>query len=237
MSREPDTLPGFSGDRSAGPPGGFKLIGLTGGIGMGKSAAAATLEQWGLPVCDTDLVARRLVAPGEPALGEIAAAFGRDVLDEGGRLRREILAARVFADREARQRLEAILHPRIRASWLAEADSWRRTGLAAGVVVIPLLFETGAEESVDVTVCVACSAEVQRERLRERGWSDEQLAGRLAAQWPIERKMAAADFVIWNDGDRTTLAEQLRRILRTLELACPAAAASCGAQASPKARL
>jgi dephospho-CoA kinase len=206
------------GDRAGGSGTGWKLLGLTGGIGMGKSTVSALLERWGWPVCDTDVVARQVVAPGQPALSEIVARFGPEMLDASGALRRDALAARVFADPAARQQLEAILHPRIRAVWRAEAEVWRRAGQPAGVVVVPLLFETGAEREVTATVCVACSPAVQRERLQARGWSAEQIAQRLAAQWPIERKLTAADFVVWNDGDHALLEAQLRRILTVLGL-------------------
>lgn len=194
----------------------MKLIGLTGGMGMGKSAASDILRRLGLPVCDTDVAARQVVACGQPALAEIVTAFGADVLDSAGELRRGELAARVFRDPDARRRLETIVHPRIRDAWLTEAEGWRRAGRPAGVVVIPLLFETGAETSLDATLCLACSPKVQQERLRERGWSPEHVAQRLAAQWPIEKKVAAATFMIWNDGGLELLEEQLRRTLATL---------------------
>lgn len=202
----------------------MKLLGLTGGMGMGKSAASDILRRLGMPVCDTDLVARQVVARGQPALAEIASVFGADVLDHAGDLRRDALADRVFGDAADRRRLEAIVHPRIRAAWQAEAAGWRRDGRPVGVVVIPLLFETGAETSLDATLCLACSPGVQRERLRERGWSAAHVAQRLAAQWPIEQKMAAATFVIWNDGGLALLEEQLRRVIATLGPAESAAA-------------
>jgi dephospho-CoA kinase len=195
----------------------MKLLGLTGGMGMGKSAAGDILRRIiGLPVCDTDLLARQVVARGQPALEEIARAFGAEVLDSAGDLRRDVLAARVFENADLRRQLEAIAHPRIREAWLAEAAEWRRTGQRAGVVVIPLLFETGAETSLDATLCLACSPKVQLERLRERGWSQEHISKRLEAQWPVEKKAAAATFMIWNDGGLPVLEAQLRRVLATL---------------------
>ncbi len=199
----------------------MRLLGLTGGMGMGKSAASDILRRFGLPVCDTDIVARQVVARGQPALVEIANAFGVEVLDVAGELRRDVLAARIFGDAEARLRLEAIMHPRIRDAWQAEAEGWRRTGRPAGVVVIPLLFETGADRSVDVSLCLACSPAVQHERLRERGWLPEHVAQRLAAQWPVEQKAAAATFMIWNDGSLALLEEQLRRVLAVLAIPLP----------------
>src|ERR1043166_7183608 len=133
----------------------MKILGLTGGIGMGKSTAAELLRQRGLPVVDTDLLAREVVEPGQPALQEIKTLFGADVIDAGGPLRRAALAARVFADDTQRPQLEAITHPRIRERWVAQAEAWRGAGQPMGVVVIPLLFETGTEACFDAIVCAA----------------------------------------------------------------------------------
>ncbi len=201
----------------------MKRLGLTGGIGMGKTAAADYLRCRGLPVVDTDQLARELVEPGQPALAEIVAAFGPAVLDAQGGLRRRELAGLVFSDESRRRQLEAILHPRIRAAWRAQLEAWQRAGRPAAVVVIPLLFETGAGGEFDATLCVACSAASQRERLRVRSWSDEEIARRLAAQWPIERKLAAADFVIWAEGGLEQTEAQLDRVLDSLGLVPTAA--------------
>jgi dephospho-CoA kinase len=192
------------------------LIGLTGGVGMGKSTAAHCLATLGLPVVDTDVLARRLVEPGQPALAKIRKAFGEDILDSQGVLRRDRLAELVFGDEDRRQVLEAILHPPIREAWQAEASIWRARGEAVGVVVIPLLFESGAEASVDVTVCVACSRPSQAARLALRGWTSRQIEQRVQAQWPVERKMAEADFVVWAEGGAEIAAAQLCRILDSL---------------------
>jgi dephospho-CoA kinase len=190
----------------------MKLFGLTGGIGMGKSTSAAILTRRGLPVLDTDAIARDLVEPGEPALQEIVEFFGRELLDAQGRLRRSALAAMVFSAPDKLKQLEAILHPRIRERWLARAEGWKREGKAAGVVVIPLLFETGAQSHFDSIVCAACSAPTQRERLLARGWSEKQLEQRLAAQWPSEEKIAAANYVIWTEADLAMHERQLERV-------------------------
>lgn len=194
----------------------MRLIGLTGGVGMGKSTAAEWFEQRGLPVADTDAIARQLVEPGHPACDEILSQFGPQYFSPDGRLRRDLLAGLVFENMDARRRLEAILHPRIRERWLAQAARWRAEGRAAGVVVIPLLFETGAQTEVDAVVCVACSAATQQQRLAARGWFPSEIARRNQAQWPIERKLAAADFVVWNEGCLEVLHSQLDRVLRQL---------------------
>ena len=189
------------------------LFGLTGGIGMGKSAAADLLRQRELPVLDTDIVARQIVEPGQPALSEIAARFGMDMIGADGRLRRDLLADRIFADAVQRRALEAILHPRIRRIWLDQAEQWRGAGQRQGVVVIPLLYEVDGAKDVDRVVCVACTSTTQRARLAARGWSEAEISRRCAAQWPVEKKMALADYVAWSEGGLDVLAAQLDRIL------------------------
>jgi len=179
----------------------MKLLGLTGGIGMGKSTTAQFLRKQGAQVVDTDELARRLVEPGQPALGEIRSGFGGDILSGTGHLRREALAKIVFADPAARRQLEEILHPRIRQCWLAQLETWRGENRPLAVVVIPLLFETRAESHFHKTACVACSPVNQHQRLRQRDWTPEQITQRIAAQMPVEQKIARADFVIWTDGD------------------------------------
>lgn len=194
----------------------MKTLGLTGGIGMGKSVATQFFRERGAQVVDTDELARQLVEPGQPALAEIQAVFGKSLVAPDGRLRRDELAQAVFTDPVARKKLEAILHPRIREGWLAQLETWRKADQELAVVVIPLLFETRAESSFDQTVCVACSAPTQRQRLLERGWTPEQIQQRIAAQWPIDQKIARADFVIWTDGPLAAHAEQVERIIARL---------------------
>src|SRR3954467_3288953 len=170
----------------------MKLFGLTGGIGMGKSTSAAILARRGIPVIDTDVIARELVEPGQPALDEITQRFGNELLDGEGKLNRAALAQLVFGDPSKREQLEAILHPRIRERWLKQVEVWRSTE-RAGVVVIPLLFETNAQAHFDSIICTACSAGTQRERLLARGMSSEQIDQRIAAQWPVEKKISASN--------------------------------------------
>lgn len=197
----------------------MKVCGLTGGIGMGKSAAGQWLSRHEVPVVDTDLLARDIVEPGQPALQEIQRVFGPGVIGADGRLRREELARIVFSDTASRLKLEDITHPRIRERWKSQVDRWRAEQRPRAVVVIPLLFETGAERECDATICVACSAATQRRRLLERGWTADEIEQRIAAQWPIEKKMARADFVVWAEGDPDILGMQLSRILHPPGLA------------------
>lgn len=180
---------------------------------MGKSASGAVLEERGVPVIDTDDLARQLVEPGQPALGEIISAFGPSVVGPGGSLDRHALARRVFGDARERARLEAILHPKIRDAWMSRVEEWRASGRPAAAVVIPLLYETKAENRFDAVICVACGAATQIERLRQRGWSRLEIRQRLDAQWPVEEKISRADFVVWTDGPMESHAAQLDRIL------------------------
>ena len=194
----------------------MKVCGLTGGVGMGKSTAAGFFQTLGARVVDTDELARQLVQAGQPALLEIQAVFGKGVVAPDGRLRRDELAQIVFADTAARKQLEAILHPRIRERWLAQIETWRAENRALAVVVIPLLFETQAESYFDKTVCVACLAATQRQRLLSRGWTPEQIQQRLTAQWPVDQKIARADFIVWTDGSLDVHARQIEQVLRKL---------------------
>src|SRR5271170_4420794 len=120
----------------------MKAYGLTGGVGMGKSYSEKIIRERGIPALDTDAVARELVEPGTPALAEIQAAFGPDVISADGRLRRDELARRVVGDSDARKLIEQILHPRIRQVWSGQLREWQAQGVPRAVVVIPLLFET-----------------------------------------------------------------------------------------------
>lgn len=183
---------------------------------MGKSASARLLRERIVPVVDTDDLARQVVEPGQPALAEIIEAFGPQIVSPDGRLRRDKLAQRVFSDPAARRRLEDILHPPIRALWRAQVEKWRAEGCRLVVVVIPLLFETKAETEVDATVCVACSAATQRDRLRARGWSLEQIGQRNRAQLPVEQKISCADYLVWTEGDMAVHGAQIDRILARL---------------------
>jgi len=195
----------------------MKVLGLTGGVGMGKSASAQLLRARGVPVVDTDDLAREVVEPGQPALAEVQDIFGPGIVGPDGQLRREELARLVFADAAARKRLEDILHPRIRALWRAQLEVWRKEGRPLAVVVIPLLFETSAETEVDATLCVACSAATQQQRLLARGWSPKEIEQRLRAQWPTEVKIARSDYVVWTEAGLDVHGGQLDRILLALD--------------------
>ena len=190
-----------------------RVLGLTGGVGMGKSMAARLLKKVGLPVVDSDDLTREAVQPGTEGLTEIADEFGEEFLKADGSLDRDKMASTVFQDEAARKRLEAIIHPRVRTVWEKQIDQWREQKRPVGVVVIPLLFEVDLQDSFDAVLCVACTANTQRARLRERNWNDAQITARIAAQMDIAQKMDLADHVLWNEGAPELLMDQMKEIL------------------------
>jgi dephospho-CoA kinase len=172
-------------------------VGLTGGIGSGKTAASDHFARLGAAVIDTDLISRELVEPGQPALDEIVDRFGDDILDADGRLDRPLLRKRVFDDPAERHALEAILHPRIRTTMLARAE---QAEAPYAVLVIPLLIETGQQRLVDRVLLIDVAEAVQRARVAARDrLSIEQVDRILAAQTDRATRLRAADDIICND--------------------------------------
>ncbi|WP_034269384.1 dephospho-CoA kinase [Actinospica robiniae] len=190
-------------------------VGLTGGIGAGKSAVAARLADHGAVVLDADLAARAVVEPGTDALAAVVEAFGEGVLAGDGSLDRAALAELVFSDTARREELNRIIHPRVRA-WMAE----RAAAAPEGSIVvqdIPLLVEGGLVPLFDFVIVVDARDEVRIDRLvRLRGMSREQAESRIAAQAPRERRNAAADRVIENDGTQAELVEAVGALWREL---------------------
>jgi dephospho-CoA kinase len=186
------------------------LIALTGGIASGKTAVAELFAKLGVPVLDTDQIARDVVAPGTAALGKLVAEFGAEILDAHGQLDRARMRERVFSDPAQRRKLEAITHPAIREE-LAQ-----RSAAAGGdyqIHVIPLLVESGRAAAYDRVLVVDCPEEAQMTRLMARdGTSREQAAGILAAKASREARLNAAHDVIENTG---TLAD-LERFVELL---------------------
>ncbi len=203
-------------------PDGVVRVGLTGGIATGKSYVTARLREYGLPVIDADQLARDAVAPASDGLRAVVGRFGPGVLDASGALDRSALGAIVFADRLARTDLEAIIHPEVRQrieAWFEDLAAGGYRGPA--IADIPLLFETGRTHQFDFLVVVACDPATQRKRLMARdGLSGEDADARLAAQWPIAKKVEAADRVVKTDGtfaDTDVQIAVLARWLRSVE--------------------
>jgi dephospho-CoA kinase len=184
-------------------------IGLTGGIGSGKSTVSALLAAHGAVIVDADRIAREVVEPGTPGLAAVVAAFGEGVLGPDGALDRPALAAVVFADPQARARLDGIVHPLVRA----RATEVAAAAPAGAVVVhdIPLLVETGQAGRYDLVLVVQADAEIRVARLVQRGLSEDDARARIAAQATDEQRRAVADVVLDNSGTREELAAQLDR--------------------------
>ena len=182
-------------------------VGLTGGIASGKSTVADMFAELGVPVIDTDVIARQVVEPGQPALAEIRQQFGGDVIAADGTLDRAAMRRTIFADDNARQQLEAILHPIIR-------DEAMRQSRAAGgdyqLIVVPLLVESPMRHAMDRILVVDCAVDVQIERLLERDAETESQARKIvAAQASREARLAIADDVVRNDGSLDETGQQV----------------------------
>jgi dephospho-CoA kinase len=188
------------------------LVGLTGGIGSGKSTVARLLQDRGAVVFDADVLARAAVEPGTPGHDAVVSRFGADVLGPGGELDREALASLVFADPAARRDLEAIVHPEVRRLFAEACEAHRDTDRVV-VLSAPLLVETGMHTAFEVLVVVSAPVPTQVERLlRDRGMSEVQARARIAAQAPLEDKAAVADVIVDNDGPLEDLEQQVDRL-------------------------
>lgn len=187
-------------------------IGLTGGIGSGKTAASDHFSRLGAEVIDTDILSRELVEPGQPALSDIIASFGAHLLDADGHLDRSQLREIVFQDPQARQRLEAILHPRIRATMLLRAEQSPAPYI---VFVIPLLFETGQQTLVDRVLLIDVPETLQRARVVARdGLGNDQIDRIMAAQVDRNTRRLNADDIVCNDGTIAELHADIEKLHR-----------------------
>ena len=195
----------------------MKKIGLTGGIGSGKSTVAKLLREKGAPVIDADQIAREIVEPGQPALAELAEAFGEDILDADGRLIRPALAAKAFASDEARALLNSITHPRIEARTAELFAKAEAEGHPFAVWDMPLLVDNGHDKKMDFVVVVDVDKETRVERLvKFRGLDEQDARRRIAAQVPDEVRLAAADFVVDNNGNLPDLVPQVDKLWEIL---------------------
>lgn len=195
----------------------MRVVGLTGGIASGKTTFADALRARGVPVLDADALAREAVAPGTPALAEIARTFGPDVLAPDGALDRKRLGAMVFADAGARRRLEAITHPAVRRAMAGETDRLAAQGHDLAFYDTPLLYEVGLDRALDSVVVVWAPPDLQRARLAARdGLAPAEVEARLAAQIPIDAKATLADFVVENTGTPAELGPKAERLLADL---------------------
>ena len=195
----------------------LRVFGLTGGIGSGKSAVARNLRARGLPVVDADQLARAAVARGGAGLAQIVARFGPEVLTVSGELARSLLAQLVFADREARGALDAIVHPIVRALAAERFAEIASRGEALACYEVPLLYEVGLEGTYQPVVVVTAPLALRKSRLATRdGFDAAQIEARLAAQLPLEEKVRRADYVLDNSGSLDELDERTGALLDEL---------------------
>jgi len=193
-------------------------VGLTGGIGTGKSRVGRMFSELGCRVIESDLLTRRLFAPGDPVTRAVVEAFGLRVLANDGSINREVLGEIVFKNAELRQKLNSLVHPAIKqrqSDFLNAVASEDPHGI--GIVEAALMIEVGTYKDYDKIVVVKCSPEVQRRRIKERSaLSDAQIDQRIASQMPMDEKVKFADFVIDNSGDIGNTRRQVEEVHRQL---------------------
>lgn len=195
----------------------MRKVGLTGGIGSGKSTVAAMLADAGFAVVDADRIAREIMQPGSPVLDEVADAFGADLIDANGVLDRGELARRAFATKADTAKLNSITHPAIRAESSRQFAEAEARGERACIYDMPLLVDLGLHEGMDLTVVVDVDVEERVRRLVDkRGLSAEDARARIAQQVDDATRLAAADVVIDNNGAVEDLEPQVRQLIELL---------------------
>lgn len=187
----------------------YPVIGITGGVGCGKSEVGRILAGIGVPVLDADDVAHALLEPGSPVVEQVVQRFGRAYVRPEGGVDRPALARLVFADAQARRDLEGLVHPPV---WL-RIQQWIRDHRDRGpvAVLVPLLYEADLTAGWSAIWCVSAPPGVVRERCRARGWSEDEVLTRQAAQWPLREKEKRADVVVSNHGSRDELVRTVRQ--------------------------
>jgi dephospho-CoA kinase len=193
-------------------------IAITGGAGSGKTTVARMFRELGAEVLDADAAAREAVAVGTPAWQELRRLFGEEYFHPDGELNRGKVAQLVFADPEARKKLNDLVHPRVAAALQRRLKELERQGVGLVLVDVPLLFEAGLESAYDRVIVVYVDPEDQVRRLQDRdGRGDEEIAGLLKAQWPLADKASRADFVVDNRGPLEETGKQVQEIWTELQ--------------------
>jgi dephospho-CoA kinase len=197
-------------------------LGITGGIGSGKSAVAAMLREMGFPVLDADSLAHKLVEPGQAAYNDVVHAFGREILGKDGRVDRTKLASIVFADRAKLDRLNAIVHPLVGEAMDRQFEEWQATGIYdIAFVEAALIVEAGLHKRLDGLVVAWCKPEQQLERLRARKMSEEEARHRIAAQLPIAEKLRYATEKVDCSGSLEETRRQVEALAAKLRASFP----------------
>ena len=196
----------------------MKLIGLTGGIASGKSTVARILKRLGAAIVDADALAREVVEPGRDAWKDIVDAFGAAILQPDQTLDRQKLRATIFNNPAARKKLEAIIHPRVRALAEERIKQHAAAGYELVVYEVPLLFEGNLQEWLRPVILVACNLDTQKRRLQERdGLSVEASQKHIDAQMSLAEKRRLADYVIENDGNLEDLEREVQTLLNKIK--------------------
>lgn len=195
----------------------MKWVGLTGGLGTGKSTVSRLLMSHGIPVLDADIIAKQVVEPNGPAYLGVVQAFGPDIVRADKTLDRQKLAQKVFGDPAALLKLEQLTHPFVQdeihrqRQWLADQ------GTLWAVYDVPLLFEKNLQDQFDYIILVTATAQQQLERVKLRNaWSDEEILKRIQAQRPLKDKEAMADYVLRNDADQPALEKKVATLVQML---------------------
>src|SRR5215813_6936672 len=192
-------------------------LGLTGGIASGKSWVANQLRELNFRVLDADLIGHQLIEPGQSAYADVVREFGKEILRDGNSIDRKKLGAVVFADAEKLAKLNSILHPRIEAAMNVQFSKWQAEGITDPVFVeAALLVEAGMHKRLDGLVVVWCRPEDQIERLRARGFSEEEARHRIALQLPNEEKLKFATYKIDTSGTMEYTQEQVASLASSL---------------------
>jgi dephospho-CoA kinase len=195
-----------------------KLIGLTGGIASGKSTVAAILRRLGAAIVNADELSREVVQPGTPGWKEIVDTFGTEILQPDGTVDRQRLRKIIFSDPAARKKLEAVIHPRVRALAQQRFQEHAAAGFEIVVYEVPLLFEGNLQNSLRPVVLVATNVETQKKRLQDRDHLAESEADKhIIAQMSLEEKRRLADYVIENDGTLDELERRVRAVLEEIK--------------------
>ncbi len=200
------------------------VVGLTGGISSGKSTISSWFLQKGIVVLDADQIVKNLQRPNSPLVLKLAEEFGASIVNENGELARDVLGKIIFYDQEAKERLNAMIHPLVQAKLEEEIERLKKAGEGLVVLDIPLLFESRFEALVDRTVVVYVSPDVQLQRLMKRDQIDREYAlAKMNSQMSLDEKRARADYVLINDGTMGQLREQFDHLFEVLwERACQA---------------
>lgn len=195
-----------------------QIIGLTGGIASGKSTIASFFKDEGIPVIETDQIAKTILQPGSDAFNKVVKHFGEEILLSEGIINRKALGERIFKDEHERDILNQIVHPEVRIITQSKADVLKKEGHAIIVIDVPLLFEAGFDQDVDQTLVISVPKDIQIERLMARDGIEKAYAlKKINAQMPLKEKRKRADFVIDNRGSILDTKNQFNEVLKALK--------------------